>query len=137
MTDDQKKKPGRVIGSIQQFATFGGDDEKETAESEAKTSKGQDAKMAKGQGGLQSNSQEVKTVRSQNVKTSRRQNVETVKGQDAKKSKLPDDMKQQTVYLPKKLALRLKAHAAMTEQDISSIITELVEQYLIRQEGRL
>lgn len=42
----------------------------------------------------------------------------------------PEDMKRQTVYMPQKLATRLKVHAALIGDDISGIITRLVEVYL-------
>ena len=41
-----------------------------------------------------------------------------------------EDMKRQTVYMPQKLATRLKVHAAIIGDDISGIITRLVETYL-------
>ncbi len=58
--------------------------------------------------------------------------------QDTITSKAPDtlEMKRQTVYMPKNLATRLKIHAAATGEDISGIITELVEQFLEREEGK-
>jgi hypothetical protein len=51
------------------------------------------------------------------------QNVETSKRYDA------PDMKRQTVYMPVGLARWLKVHAAMTNNDISGIITGLVVKY--------
>lgn len=42
----------------------------------------------------------------------------------------PEEMKRQTVYMPEQLARRLKVHAALIGDDISGIITRLVETYL-------
>lgn len=47
-----------------------------------------------------------------------------------------EEMKRQTVYMPKSLAQRLKVHAALTDGDISGIITKLVETYLNEVEGK-
>jgi hypothetical protein len=60
----------------------------------------------------------------------------TQKRNDVKTSKQQDtiEMKRQTVYMPKWLATRLKIHAASTGDDISGIITRLVEDYLDRVE---
>ena len=43
---------------------------------------------------------------------------------------LLEEKQRQTVYLPQSLAIRLKVHAAAIQDDISGIITRLVEQYL-------
>ena len=59
------------------------------------------------------------------------QSTLTQKRQDAKTSEhTPDEMFRQTVYMPKSLARRLKSHAAIIDEDISGIITRLVETYL-------
>ncbi len=60
--------------------------------------------------------------------TQKRNDVKTSRQQDT------SEMKRQTVYMPKRLATRLKIHAASTGDDISGIITRLVEDYLDRVE---
>lgn len=59
----------------------------------------------------------------QGTLTSKRQNTITSKKQDV------PEMKRQTVYMPTTLADWLKAHAALIHDDISGIITRLVEDY--------
>ena len=56
----------------------------------------------------------------------------TQKHNDIKTSRQQDapEMKRQTVYMPRQLATRLKIHAASMGDDISGIITRLVEDYL-------
>jgi len=44
-----------------------------------------------------------------------------------------EEMKRQTVYLPKSLAAWLKVHAATRDEDMSGIIARLVEQYRAEQ----
>ncbi len=51
------------------------------------------------------------------------------KRQDVKTSRDTQNMKRQTVYMPRDLAIWLKAHAALTGTDISGIMTRLVEDY--------
>jgi hypothetical protein len=61
-----------------------------------------------------------------------KQQFETIGGsQDVETSKRYDApaMKRQTVYMPSSLARWLKIHAAMTNTDISSVITGLVAKY--------
>lgn len=60
--------------------------------------------------------------------TQKHNNVKTSGQQDT------PEMKRQTVYMPKHLATRLKIHAASTGDDISGIITRLVETYLDKEE---
>jgi hypothetical protein len=63
----------------------------------------------------------------------------TQKRQDVKTSAIPpscEEMKRQTVYIPKPLATWLKVHAAIINDDISGIITRLVEQYRDEVEGK-
>jgi hypothetical protein len=63
----------------------------------------------------------------------------TQKHQDVKTSATHpsgEEMKRQTVYIPKPLATRLKVHAAIINDDISGSITRLVEQYLDEVEGK-
>ncbi len=55
---------------------------------------------------------------------------------DVKASASGEEMKRQTVYMPQKLATRLKIHAATIDDDISGIITRLVEDYLNEVEGK-
>ena len=62
--------------------------------------------------------------------TQKRNDVITSKQQDT------PEMKRQTVYMPKDLATRLKIHAASTGDDISGIITRLVESYLDQAEKK-
>jgi hypothetical protein len=64
-----------------------------------------------------------KSEMTQNTIASKRQDVTTSKHQDA------EEMKRQTVYMPMELATWLKIHAATTREDISGIITRLVERY--------
>jgi hypothetical protein len=52
----------------------------------------------------------------------KRQDVKTLEAEG-------EGMKRQTVYIPLPLATWLKAHAALIGDDISGIITRLVEQY--------
>jgi hypothetical protein len=63
----------------------------------------------------------------------------TQKHQDVKTSTVRtpgEEMKRQTVYIPKPLATWLKVHAAIINDDISGIITRLVEQYRDEIEGK-
>jgi hypothetical protein len=63
----------------------------------------------------------------------------TSKHQEVKTSSVHaagEEMKRQTVYMPKPLATWLKVHAAITQDDISGIITRLVEQYRDEVEGK-
>jgi len=65
-----------------------------------------------------------------------RQDVITLQRQNAIGAEAADDkgeMKRQTVYLPKSLAAWLKIHAATRDEDMSGIITRLVEQYRAEQ----
>ncbi len=65
-----------------------------------------------------------------------RQDVITLQRQNAMVAEAADDkgeMKRQTVYLPKSLAAWLKIHAATRDEDMSGIITRLVEQYRAEQ----
>ena len=66
----------------------------------------------------------------QSTITSKRQDAITSKHQDT------PEMKRQTVYMPKLLATRLKIYAAATGEDISGIITNLVETFLDKEEGK-
>ncbi len=66
--------------------------------------------------------QDVETLKQQDIKTSKHQDVETLKQQN--------DIKRMTVYMPTQLARKLKIHASATDQDMSGIITMLVEKYL-------
>jgi len=61
--------------------------------------------------------QDVKTLEQQNVMASG-----SVTGDK-------EEMKRQTVYLPKSLASWLKVHAATRDEDMSGIIARLVEEY--------
>ncbi len=69
--------------------------------------------------------QDAALVERQDVLTLERQNV--IGGVDAEGDK--EEMKRQTVYLPKGLAAWLKIHAATRNEDMSGIITRLIEQY--------
>lgn len=66
----------------------------------------------------------------QDVKTLKQQNVETSERQDVEASKQQSDMRRMTVYMPTQLARKLKIHASATDQDMSGIISMLVEKYL-------
>ena len=50
------------------------------------------------------------------------------KHQDVKTSDI-QEMKRQTIYLPDDLAIWLKAHAALSKDDMSGIVTRLVQEY--------
>lgn len=65
--------------------------------------------------------------------TLKHQDVKTLEHKDVKALNQQSDMKRQTVYMPVALARKLKSHAAATDQDISGIITKLVEKYLDRE----
>ena len=64
------------------------------------------------------------TVPQQSTIAAKQQNVKATGEPPA------EEMKRQTVYMPMRLAQRLKVHAALTGGDISGIITRLVETYL-------
>jgi hypothetical protein len=66
------------------------------------------------------------------------QSTITSKRQDAITSKQQNvpEMKRQTVYMPTALADWLKAHAALIHDDISGIMTRLVEDYKDKVEGK-
>lgn len=70
------------------------------------------------------------TTMAQDTLTQKRQNSITSKQQDIQ------EMKRQTVYMPQHLAIWLKAHAALNGEDISGIITHLVEDYKNKEEGK-
>ncbi len=59
----------------------------------------------------------------------------TLKRQDVKTSPVTEEMKRQTVYLPRSLAIWLKTHAAKTEEDMSDIMTRLVQDFKDKVEG--
>ena len=69
--------------------------------------------------------QDVRTLQRQDVRTLQRQNAMIT--EDTADDK--EEMKRQTVYLPKSLAAWLKVHAATRDEDMSGIIARLVEQY--------
>ncbi len=73
--------------------------------------------------------QDVGTLKRQDVRTLQRQNAMTA--EDAAGDK--EEMKRQTVYLPRSLAAWLKVHAATRDEDMSGIIARLVEQYRAEQ----
>ena len=64
-----------------------------------------------------------------NVQTSKHSNIETSK---KAKSTNPDYIRT-TIYLPKKMHKRLKAIAIEEEKEMSSIVEELIEVWLISQ----
>jgi len=105
---DQQQEPKRAtkFGSIQQ--------QRETIEQQWGTV-----------GGGKSDMPAAETV------TQKRQDV---KAPDAHASS--EEMKRQTVYMPQELATWLKIHAAIMHDDISGIITRLVEQYRDDVEGK-
>lgn len=125
------EKQGRPKIGAAGFRTFGGKQNK------VEQSESHEALTANNDETLQSNSQEttvakedeVKNVALQPVKDGEGQEGLTAGGQSVKKAKIPPHMKQQTFYLPKELAHWLKVHAAITEQDVSTIITRLIEDY--------
>ncbi len=59
----------------------------------------------------------------------------TLKRQDIKTSSTTEELKRQTIYMPRRLATWLKTHAASTEVDMSAIMTRLVEEYKDKVEG--
>jgi len=67
------------------------------------------------------------------VKTLEHKNVSTTERNGDKVASGDLEMKRQTVYMPKELATWLKVHAALTGDDISGVITRLVEQYRSQQ----
>ena len=69
--------------------------------------------------------QDVKALEHSDVKTLERQNAMMAGGATGDK----EEMKRQTVYLPKSLASWLKVHAATRDEDMSGIIARLVEEY--------
>ena len=70
------------------------------------------------------------TLEHLNVKTQKHNDVETLEHKNAITEKQQNDMKRMTVYIPTQLARKLKIHASATDQDMSGIITMLVEKYL-------
>ena len=155
MADEQqeKKKPKRPpIGGIQQYATIGGGRKKFDAPDvlspdhfsdealkpqDALASEQQDATTLSSQSDKTLKRQEDEMLNQQSVIATEHQNVLALNSQSAKTLELQDDkeLKRQTVYLPKRLALWLKSHAALTEQDMSEIITKLVEDYQRKEEA--
>jgi len=69
--------------------------------------------------------QDVMTLDHQGVRTLQRQNA--INTEDVGGDK--EEMKRQTVYLPRSLAAWLKIHAATRDEDMSGIIARLVEEY--------
>jgi len=69
------------------------------------------------------------------VKTLEHKNVSTTEYNGDKAASGTTEMKRQTVYMPKELATWLKVHAALTGDDISGVITTLVEQYRAQHTG--
>jgi len=78
---------------------------------------------------------DAKTFKHQDTKVQQHNDVQTLEHPDTKGAKHQENMKRQTVYMPKELARRLKVHASATDQDISGIITMLVEEYLAKEEA--
>jgi len=68
------------------------------------------------------------------VKTLEHNGVETIERYGDKAAGSSAEMKRQTVYMPKELATWLKVHAALTGDDISGVITRLVEHYRAQQQ---
>jgi len=70
------------------------------------------------------------------VKVLERTNVDATERYNDKEASpgSPTEMKRQTVYMPKELATWLKVHAALTGDDISGVITRLVEHYRAQQQ---
>lgn len=74
----------------------------------------------------------------QDTAPAERQDVITLQRQNAIVAEMADnkeEMKRQTVYLPKSLAAWLKIHAATRDEDMSGIIARLVERYRDEQVG--
>ncbi len=86
MTDEQKKKPGRDIGGIRQFATFGGDDEEsdEVEPQSGKTAERDSGKAVKQQTRMTSKLQNRIDAKPQSGKTVKRQNGKAVEPQSGK-----------------------------------------------------
>ncbi len=75
----------------------------------------------------------VETLQHTNANASEHTNVSTLQRPNDKAPAGTPEMKRQTVYMPKELATWLKVHAASIDDDISGIITRLVEHYRTQQ----
>ncbi len=105
MTDEQKKKkPGRGIGGISPYGTFGS--------SNGETSENPGTSIAE----------------RPNIQTSRLPDTETVRYPNVKKSKHPD-WKQQTIYFPPALIEWAKIQAIQSKMEISEIVTQALREY--------
>lgn len=100
---NEEKKPTQKFGSINQWRSLGSGKEE-----------GEEKEMS-------------------NALTQQRTNVETQKRQRTTSYVRKSDnviMKRQTVFLPEELADRLKIYAARKHDDMSSIIEQLVAEFL-------
>lgn len=80
----------------------------------------------------------ARRARAEQDASAERQDVITLQRQNAIGAEAADnkeEMKRQTVYLPKSLAAWLKIHAATRDEDMSGIIARLVERYRDEQVG--
>ena len=75
----------------------------------------------------------VETPERTNANMSEHTNVSTLQRHNDQATAGAPEMKRQTVYMPKELATWLKVHAASIDDDISGIITRLVEHYRAQQ----
>ncbi len=75
----------------------------------------------------------VETLERTNANMLEHTNVSTLQRLNDKVPAGAPEMKRQTVYMPKELATWLKIHAASIDDDISGIITRLVEHYRAQQ----
>jgi hypothetical protein len=124
-SDEKKGQPPKIggIGTRVPYSSFGGASKHHDDEA----SKLQRDESLKRLNALTTSQQDDQTATQQDDQTLKRQNEKELKRQNDK------NLKRQTIYLPKPLALWLKAHAAITEQDMSDIMTKLLEDYRNKQ----
>jgi hypothetical protein len=151
MTDAQKKKPGREIGGINRFATFGGNDEETPEPSDVETPKRSDAqatrlpntktpkrldvqtaKRSNDQGPESLNVQtprrsDIQSLSSQNLQALKRSDIQTSSSQDVQT--LGVKRIRQTVYLEPDIDNWIRHHIADTRQEISSVVNEALRRY--------
>ncbi len=148
MTDEQKKKPGRDIGGIRQFATFGGDDE-ETDDLESQQSTTPAIKQSGKPQSQRTKKPNIPITRNSDSQISSNLDSQMVQYPESQVSGSPEsqitgkqDMKMvsyqrkkrperkaQIAYLPPDLIKWLRVQAAQEDREISEIVADALELY--------
>src|SRR5260221_3518300 len=110
MTDEKKEKPSR-IGGVPRYATLGKPPDIQKSESpDAQQSSSAD---------IQTSSTPINPLSEHaDVQTARSSDAETAKSPNVRKSKHPT-WKQQTIYLPPDLIVKLKMRAVLDGRELS------------------